>query len=60
MNDLLKPIRLTADPKSPKGAKQLKQWLKTFTDFLERCEKTATAQKVRAPDRLQLLFACEC
>ena len=33
MNDLLKLIRFDADPNSLKGAKQLKHWLKTFTNF---------------------------
>ena len=30
---------------------------KTFTIFLEKCKEIATAQEVRAPDRLLLLFA---
>ena len=58
MNDFSKPIRFDADFNSLKGAKQLKHCLKTFTNFLERCKETATAQEVRALDRLQLLFAC--
>ena len=53
----LSQCRFDADANSLKGAKQLKHWLKTFTNFLKRCEETTTAQEVPAPDRLQLLFA---
>ena len=56
-NDLLNPTKFDAYSNSLKRAKQLKNWLKTFTNFLERCKETTTAQEVRAPDRLQLLFA---
>jgi len=37
LNELLRPARFDADPSSPKAAKQLKHWLKVFTDFLESC-----------------------
>ena len=47
-------FRFDADPNSLKGAKQLKHWLKTFVDFLERYEETSTAHEVKAPKQLQL------
>ena len=57
LNELLKPVRFDADPHSPKAAKQLKLWLKVFTDFLERCASAAEAQEAPAPNQLQILFA---
>ena len=48
IHDLLKPFRFDAECNSLMGAKQLKHWLKTFTDLLEKCEETTTAQEVRA------------
>ena len=57
LNELLRPTRFDADPNSPKAAKQLKHWLKVFTDFLESCERLATAQEVAAPDKLRALTA---
>ena len=44
INDLLKPIRFDVESNSLKGAKKLKNWLKTFTHFLERYDETTTAQ----------------
>ena len=57
--DLYTPARFDADPNSQKGAKQLKHWLKVFTDFLQRCDRTneEEGQETRVTNHLQLLFA---
>jgi len=57
LNELLKPGRFDVDPSSPKAAKQLKLWLRVYTDFIDKYGVIARSQQADAPDKLRTLFA---
>ena len=58
LNELLKPIGLDVDPSSQTAPKQIKHWLKVFSDFVAGCVRQAAGQDGQLQvDKLRILFA---